>query len=271
MSQVRVTHPLGPSGVCGAFAPVQAATGVGPVVNGGRQVVVVKLLPVLGPEAVQVCTGTPLGSVSIELFVPQVVAVKLLPIGPPKAGTGVHDATPVGPVVPVLQVVVTQLFPAVAALFVQVATGTLVVLLGELQVVVVNKLPAVAPAAVQVWTGTLVVIIGGGHVVVVNKFPAVGPDTTHVAMGVGPVLLVPQVVEVNTFPGPAAIGVHDATPVGPVAVFEQLVLVNALPASAAEGEQAAIGVGPVTTEALQVTLVKLLPAFATVAVHIAVG
>jgi hypothetical protein len=47
------------------------------------------LLPAVGPEAVQVSTGT-----LVVVFVPQVVAVQLLPA---EAATGVQVATGVGP------------------------------------------------------------------------------------------------------------------------------------------------------------------------------
>ena len=101
--------------------------------TGAGQVVVVQALPEVGPLAVQLSTGA-----LVVLFVPQVVAVQLLPAA---AATGVQEATPVGPVVAGAgQVVAVQLLPEVAADGVQDATGTLVVLLVE-QVVVVQAFP----------------------------------------------------------------------------------------------------------------------------------
>ena len=64
------------------------------------------------------------------------------------------------------QVVVVQLLPALGPDAVQVATGTLVVLLVE-QVVVVQLLPAIAVTGEQVWTGVGPVVTGAGQVVVV--------------------------------------------------------------------------------------------------------
>ena len=56
------------------------------------------------------------------LLLPQIVSVQLLELS---AATGVHEATPTGPVVTGAgQVVVTQLFPAEPAEGVQDATGT---------------------------------------------------------------------------------------------------------------------------------------------------
>ncbi len=107
----------------------------------------------------QVATGT-----LDVLLVPQVVATQLLPAD---ATFGAHEATPVGPVVSAAgQLVVVQPLPEVAADAVQVATGTLVVLL-VLQVRVVQLLPDDAVAAVQEATATLVVTTGAGQVVVV--------------------------------------------------------------------------------------------------------
>ena len=134
MSQVRVTQLLPAVATCGALPPPQLATASGPVVFGVGQVVVVKLLPALGPDGVQVCTNVP-----TTLLAPQVVAVKALPI---TAAMGVQAATPEGPVVAVLQVVVTQALPIVAALGVQVATGTLVERSGWIPKELLRNVPA---------------------------------------------------------------------------------------------------------------------------------
>jgi len=86
-------------------------------------------LPAVGLLAVQVATGT-----LAVLFGVQMVVVQLGEV----PADGVHDATPVGPVViGAGQVVVVQLLPAAAAAAVQLATGTLVVVIGAGQVVVV--------------------------------------------------------------------------------------------------------------------------------------
>ena len=104
------------------------------------------MLTAVGPDAAQVCTATLVG------LLPQVVAVQALPAA---AAIGVHDATPVGPVVAGAgQVVAVQLFADVAAAAVQLATGTAVVTIGAGQVVVVQLLPAVAVIGEQLATGT---------------------------------------------------------------------------------------------------------------------
>jgi hypothetical protein len=102
-----------------ALAPAELheATGVGPVLTGAGQVMVVQLFPDVGPLAVHV--GAP----------PAVVS------------TG--------------HVVVVQPFPEVAAIGVHEDTGTLVVLL-VVQIVSVHALPAAAAPAEQLATGTFV-------------------------------------------------------------------------------------------------------------------
>ncbi len=117
-------------------------------------------MPAVGPEATH-AAGI---GVFDWLLVPHVVAVKLLPGA---AAILTHDATPVGPVVLLTQVVDVKVFPALAADAVQVNTGTLLVTIGAGQVLEVNELPALAAVAVQLTTGTLVVTIGAGQVVVV--------------------------------------------------------------------------------------------------------
>ena len=64
------------------------------------------------------------------------------------------------------QVVVVQLFKALAVAAIQVATGVFVRLFG-LQVVAVQLFNADAAPPVQLATGTLVVVTGVGQVVVV--------------------------------------------------------------------------------------------------------
>ena len=84
---------------------------------------------------------------------------------------GVHEATAVGPVLSVSQVVVTQLLVELADEAVHEATGTLVVLFGE-QVVVVQLLPKVADEALHDWTGSFVVLFAAQVVAVVPLVPA---------------------------------------------------------------------------------------------------
>lgn len=81
-----------------ALTAVQVATGVGPVVTGVGQVVVVKLLAAVGEEAVHTATGT-----LVVLFVLQVICSQLFD---DDAVCGVQLATGVGPVVVLVQVVV---------------------------------------------------------------------------------------------------------------------------------------------------------------------
>lgn len=121
-------------------------------------------MPEVGPEGVQVCTGT-LGllltlqvtfpaathvATAAELeVVPQVVCCHPLPA---VAVTGVQEPTTVGPVTTLGQVVVTQLLPDVPALATQLplAVGPEVAVW---QVVAVQLLPLLAPAGVQLLTG----------------------------------------------------------------------------------------------------------------------
>jgi hypothetical protein len=69
-----------------------------------------------------------------------------------------------------------------------------VVVTGVGQVVVVQLFPALAAAAVHVATGTLVVVTGVGQVVVVQPFPELAVAATHVATGSLVVLFVLHVV-----------------------------------------------------------------------------
>lgn len=181
------------------------------------------------------------------------------------AGSGVHDATVVGPLTTVSggQVVVVQPLPKLAPETTQELTATFVVLLFE-QVMSVQKLPAAAVCGVQIETGRFVNTTGGGHVVSVQKLAKVGPDTAQVwtgtfvvvtsgqivAMNRGPVatagvqpptstgvsaeLLVPQVVVVQKLPGAAAAAVQVNTGTFVVVLVEQAVDVQALRAVAAE-------------------------------------
>ena len=102
-----------------AAAPLHEGTGVGPVLTGVGQVVVVQLFADVGPLAVQL--GAP----------PDVVR------------TG--------------QVVVVQPLPEVALLGEHDDTGTLLVLL-VVQIVSVHELPALAEPPEQLATGTLLVL-----------------------------------------------------------------------------------------------------------------
>ena len=97
---------------------------------GPRIPIPVTALPAVGPQAVQLSTGT-----LVVLFGVQVVVVQKLPAD---AALAVHEATPVGPVTTGAgQVVVVQLLAPDAAAAVQVATGTFVVTFGAGQVTVV--------------------------------------------------------------------------------------------------------------------------------------
>ena len=77
----------------------------------------------------------------------------------------------------------------------QLATGTFDVLLVE-QVVVVQLLPDAAAAGVQLATATLVVVIGAGQVVVVQLLPEFAPLGVQELTGTLLALLVPHVVAV---------------------------------------------------------------------------
>lgn len=110
------------------------------------QLVVVKPLLVVGEAPVQLCTGV---ADCTLLGVQVVTTVPLVP--------AVHEATAVGPVVTVLQVVSVQLLAEVGPEAVQEATPVGPVL-AVLQVVVVQLLDASADAGVHEATGTLVVV-----------------------------------------------------------------------------------------------------------------
>ena len=121
--------------------PTQLDTPVGPVVIGAGQLVVVQLLPDVGPEGEHDDTG-----VLLTTSVGQVVAVQLLP---EVAADAVQLEIGVGPVVTGAgQVVAVQLFPALAIAAVQERTATFVVLFG-VHVVEVQPLSEVADAATQ--------------------------------------------------------------------------------------------------------------------------
>jgi hypothetical protein len=100
--------------------------------------------------------------------------------------TGVHDATPVGPVTTVLQVVTTlvdELVPGV-----QVSTPVVV---GVTLHDVVTKLPLVP--GVQEVTAVGPVVLAE-QVTFAQPLLALGPAATQLAAGVGPVTCEPQVV-----------------------------------------------------------------------------
>jgi len=82
--------------------------------------------------------------------------------------------------------------PAEPDAAVQLATGTLVVLLVE-HVVVVNPFPEFAPEAVQIATGVLVATDVVEHVVAIKAFPEVGEAAVQEATNVGPVATDEQV------------------------------------------------------------------------------
>ena len=95
------------------------AIGVGPVTVGAGHVVVTHALPEVGPDGTQAVGIGTLG----WLFVPQLVVVQLF------SAVGLIDAqddTPVGPVVAVEHVRVTQLLPDAAVWGVHADTGVLV-------------------------------------------------------------------------------------------------------------------------------------------------
>lgn len=100
-----------------ADALVQDATGTSVVTAGAGQVVVVKLLPGVGPDAEQLATPTLLLTTE-----PQLVLTQLLP---EEAATGLHEADAVGPVLATVQTVCTKLLPDVGATGVQVCTGVM--------------------------------------------------------------------------------------------------------------------------------------------------
>ena len=83
---------------------VQDATGVGPVVIGAGQVVVVQLFPADAVAGVHETTGT-----LVVLLLPHTICVQPLP---ELAVCAVHDATGTLAVMRVLQVIVTQPLPA---------------------------------------------------------------------------------------------------------------------------------------------------------------
>lgn len=183
--QVRVSHWLPAAAVCAA----QLATPVGPVVL-VTQVTVVVVLPdtvTVGPGAAQAATAT----------VAEVV-------------TGLDP--------PATQLVAIQLFPAVAALGVQVAT-TLDVTSGVQVVVTPEANPDVQEAGFT-GVGPVVVFVQ----TTVGILPAA--DALQVATLVGPLIITAlQVVVVHAFVALAVAGVQAeaATTVGPVVMTGQLI------------------------------------------------
>ena len=224
LEQVVVIH----GDAVGVFG-VQDETGVGPVVTGAGQVVVVQPLPDDGPEAEHEPTGT-----FVALLVPHVVAVYELPLD---AVIGVQLETPTGPVViGAGHVVAVQLLPEVAADAVQEATGTLVLLL-VLQVVVVQAFPAVAQTASTSPPARS------------SSSSACRWSSCSCCRRAGPRRRARSDRHVRRVVGAAgrrglgvarigARGVHDGTPVGPVVLVVQVVVVQPLPDVAAVGVQA---------------------------------
>ena len=137
---------------------VQVATGTLVVTIGGGQVMVTQLLPALPVCGVQVRTGTELAVSTLH----SVVTQPLARVGP--EGTQVPDGICT---LRIAQTVVCQPLPALPATGVQVCTavGGLTIV-GAGQVVVVQLLPVLGADAVQVETATLVVLFGAQVVVV---------------------------------------------------------------------------------------------------------
>jgi hypothetical protein len=98
--------------------------------------------------------ATPIGPV---ITVKQVVACQLLDID---AVIGAHAATPIGPVLLSVHVVAVKLLPEFAVAVVQICTPVGMVVMGAGQVVVVKPLLLSALDAVQDATGTFVVLLG---------------------------------------------------------------------------------------------------------------
>jgi len=83
-------------------------------------------------------------------------------------------------------------------------------------------LPAEPDAAVQLATGTLVVLLVE-HVVVVNPFPELALEGVQLATGVlVATVMVAHVVAIKPFPDVGEAGVQEATNVGPVATDEHV-------------------------------------------------
>jgi len=188
---------------------VQVCTWVGPLTGvAAGQVVVVKPLPAVGPEAEQVPTAT-----LVVLLVPQVVVVQRLPaVGPEPAQLD----TPVGPVVTGAgHVVVVQLLPEVGPEAAHDDTGVLVrTSVG--QVVDVQLLPEVAADAVQLEIGVGPVVTGAGQVVAVQELPALAIDAVQDRTATFVVLFGVQVVEIQPLSEVAAAATQFCTPTGPV-------------------------------------------------------
>lgn len=126
---------------------VQAVTSSGPVVS-VLQRPSIKLFPAVAADGVHHVTNV--GPVSCLV---QVVSVKLFAAFA-SAGAQLLDATAVGPVVTVLHVVALKLFSGEAATGVHDATGVLFV--GDVQVMRTQLLPAVGAWAMHEATGRLV-------------------------------------------------------------------------------------------------------------------
>ena len=106
----------------------------------------------------------------------------------------------------------------------------------------------------QVATGTLLVVMGAGQVVVVYWLATVGPDAVQVATGTLLVLLVPQVVAVQLLPADAAVGVQTKTPVVTTA-SAQVVAWYPLDEDAVTGVQVCTAVGPLRVVVVQLVVV----------------
>jgi hypothetical protein len=198
--QVVVTNPLPALGL--VAVQLAGLTNVGPVLF-DEQVVVVKLLPAVGPDAVQ--DAVPVGPV---LLLPQVMVSPAT--GPdgvqPPGATGV-DVTTGAP--PALQVVVVQLLPAAAVLGAHAGSATGPVVKGAHVVVTLATTPAAQDAgdtAVGPVFTVLQVVVCAPTVPAAQDAAATGPLTTTSA----------HVTDVNELAAVAAAGVQDATAVGPV-------------------------------------------------------
>ena len=159
---------------------------------------------VTGMPPLKICVVTSVVTVYCA-FLPgadeHVVSVKLLAA---RALSGTHEPTAVGPTIVGVQVVVTQLFPALAVAPTQVPGTTSVgPVLTVVQVVLVQELPTFAVSLAQ-GVATPVTLLVVLQTVSVQLLAAVLVSDVQEATGAGDVLLSEQVVSTQLLPAEGA-------------------------------------------------------------------
>ena len=228
----------------------------------GAQLVRVYPLPATGSAAVQEVT-----TVGALVTLEQVTeSHEFVPLG----STVVHEAAGAGPTASTGQVVVVQLLSAegTSAVHVPACTNTLPLTTGH--VVVVQPLPALAALGVHEATGTLVVLFVA-HVVAVHALPSAATDCTQVCTGTLEVSFERQVVFVQLLPALGTDALQVCTATSTVSFWVQVVVFQLFPALATgSATHDETGVGPVLTTG-QLVVTQLLPALPGLATQVPLG